>query len=115
MSGCDGSGGLRAQHTENSERVRIGYRRRIKAQLLSAAIDFDAGLTYPALSDIPVKRAMIGAAEQVILVADSSKIGARSFSALGAIELAHVLVTDDAIRDEARAAIEAAGVEVLIA
>jgi len=86
-----------------------------KLFLATAAIDLDAGLTYPALSDIPVKRAMIDAAERVILVADSSKIGARSFSALGGIELVHVLVTDDAIRDEDRAAIEAVGVEVMIA
>lgn len=86
-----------------------------KLFLATAAIDLEAGLTYPALSDIPVKRAMIEAADIVILVADSSKIGARSFSALGGIELVHKLVTDDGIRDEDRAAIEAAGVEVMIA
>ena len=86
-----------------------------KLFLATAAIDLDAGLTYPALSDIPVKRAMIEAAQKVILVADSSKIGARSFTALGGIELVHMLVTDDAIRDEDRKAIEAAGVEVLTA
>lgn len=86
-----------------------------KLFLATAAIDLDAGLTYPSLSDIPVKRAMIGAAEKTILVADSAKIGARSFSALGGIELVHVLLTDDAIRDEDRAAIEAVGVEVMIA
>lgn len=83
--------------------------------LATAAIDLDAGLTYPALSDIAVKRAMVAAAERVVLVADSSKIGARSFSALGGIELVHLLVVDEGIRDEDRSAIEAAGVEVLIA
>lgn len=86
-----------------------------KLFLATAAIDLAAGLTYPALSDIPVKRAMIEAAEKVILVADSTKIGARAFSALGGIDLVHLLVTDDGIRDEDRAAIETAGVEVLIA
>ena len=86
-----------------------------KLFLATAAIDLEAGLTYPALSDIPVKRAMIEAAEKVILVADSSKIGQRSFSALGGIELVHLLVTDAGIRDEDRAAIEAAGVEVMVA
>lgn len=86
-----------------------------KLFLATAAIDLEAGLTYPALSDIPVKRAMIEAAERVILVADSSKIGLRSFSALGGIELVHLLVTDSGIRDEDRAAIEAVGVEVLVA
>ena len=83
--------------------------------LATAAIDLEVGLTYPALSDIPVKRAMIGAAEQVVLVADSSKIGTRSFSALGGIELVHILITDEAIRPEDKSAIEAAGVKVMIA
>lgn len=86
-----------------------------KLFLATAAIDLEAGLTYPALSDIAVKRAMIDAAERVILVADSSKIGMRSFSSLGGLELVHMLVTDDGISAADRAAIEAAGVEVLIA
>ncbi|GAA4006215.1 DeoR/GlpR family DNA-binding transcription regulator [Sphingomonas humi] len=86
-----------------------------KLFLATAALDLEAGLTYPALSDIPVKRAMIDAAQKVILVADSSKIGARSFTSLGNLELVHVLVTDEGIRDEDRAAIEAIGVEVVIA
>lgn len=86
-----------------------------KLFLATAAIDLDAGLTYPALSDIAVKRAMIQAAERVILVADSSKIGVRSFSSLGGLELVHVLITDDGIRDADRTAIENAGVEVIIA
>jgi DeoR/GlpR family transcriptional regulator of sugar metabolism len=86
-----------------------------KLFLATAAIDLEAGLTYPALSDIPVKQAMISAAERVCLVADSSKIGARSFSALGGLELVHILVTDSGIRDEDRKAIEAAGVEIIVA
>lgn len=86
-----------------------------KLFLATAAIDPDAGLTYPALSDIAVKRAMIGAAEQVILVADSSKIGVRSFSSLGGLDLIHILITDEGIRDADRAIIESAGVEVIIA
>ncbi len=83
--------------------------------LATAAVDLRAGLTYPALSDIPVKRAMIEAAERVVLVADSSKIGRRSFTALGGIDLVDVLVTDAGIAAADRIAIEQAGVEVLVA
>lgn len=83
--------------------------------LATAAIELDSGLTYPALSDIAVKRAMIGAAEQVCLVADSSKIGQRSFSSLGSLDLVHILVTDDGIRDEDRKAIENVGVKIIVA
>ena len=86
-----------------------------KLFLATAAIDLEAGLTYPALSDIPVKRAMIEAAETIILVADSSKIGARSFTALGGLDLVDILVTDDGIGDSDKAAIAAAGVEVIVA
>jgi DeoR/GlpR family transcriptional regulator of sugar metabolism len=83
--------------------------------LATAAVDLRTGLTYPALSDIPVKRAMIEAAERVVLVADSSKIGRRSFTALGGIELVDVLVTDAGIAAADRSAIEQAGVEVMVA
>lgn len=83
--------------------------------LATAAIDVTAGLTYPALSDLPVKRAMIEAARETVLVADSTKIGARSFTALGGLELIDVLVTDNGIASSQRAAIEAAGVRVIVA
>lgn len=83
--------------------------------LATAAIDVAAGLTYPALSDLPVKRAMIEAANEVVLVADSSKIGARSFTALGGLDLIDVLVTDKGISDGDRAAIEAAEVKIIVA
>ncbi len=58
---------------------------------------------------------MIDAASEVILVADSSKIGRRSFSALGGIDLVHTLVTDDGIGDADRKGFEDAGVKVVIA
>jgi DeoR/GlpR family transcriptional regulator of sugar metabolism len=86
-----------------------------KLFLATAAIDLEAGLTYPALSDIAVKNAMIQAAECVCLVADSSKIGTRSFSALGGIDLVDILVTDSGIGREDHRAIAAAGVEILVA
>ena len=54
-----------------------------KLFLATAAVSIEEGLTFPALSDISVKQAMIQSAEKVYLVADSSKIGTRSFSSLG--------------------------------
>src|SRR3546814_5834744 len=63
--------------------------------LATAAIDVEAGLTYPALYDIAVKRAMIAAADRVCLVADASKVAMRSFTALGGLDLVQPLVTDD--------------------
>ena len=83
--------------------------------LATAAISLEAGLTYPSLADLYVKRAMIAAASHVYLVADSTKIGRTSFSSLGAIEIVHTLITDQAIRDEDRRAFEARGIRVLTA
>lgn len=86
-----------------------------KLFLATAAVSTEAGLTFPSLSDIAVKQAMTKAASEVILVADSSKIGRRSFTSLGRLDLVHMLVTDDGITDEDRADFEAAGVTVVIA
>ena len=86
-----------------------------KLFLATGAVDIESGLTYPALSDIPVKRAMIDSAQEIYLVADSSKIGERSFCVLGGLEKLDAMITDDGIRDEDRKAIEAAGVEVIVA
>lgn len=86
-----------------------------KLFLATAGVSFDVGLTYPAIGDIYVKRAMVKAASHVYLLADSTKIGRVSFSALGGVELVHTLITDDGITDEDRAQFEKRGVEVIVA
>ena len=57
-------------------------------------------LTYPSLSDLMVKSAMIKAAEEVILVADSSKIGISAFASLGSITMVNSFITDNHISKE---------------
>lgn len=86
-----------------------------KLFLATAAISFEAGLTYPSMTDMYVKHAMIKAASRVYLVADSSKIGRTSFSSLCSIELIHGFITDDGISGKDQKAFEDAGVEVIIA
>ena len=86
-----------------------------KLFLATAAINIDSGLTYPAFADISVKRAMIDSAQRIYLVADSSKIGERSFCALGGLDMIDVLITDEGINREQRKAIEEAGVQVIVA
>ena len=86
-----------------------------KLFLATAGISFDAGLNYPAIGDIYVKRAMIKAASKVYLLADSTKIGRMSFSSLGGVELVHALITDDGISREDIAGFESRGIEVIIA
>lgn len=86
-----------------------------KLFLATAGISFEAGLTYPAIGDIYVKRAMVKAASKVYLLADSTKIGRVSFSALGGVEMVHTLITDDGISDADRNEFERRGVSVIIA
>jgi len=86
-----------------------------KLFLATAGISFDAGLTYPAIGDIYVKRAMIKASTQVFLLADSSKIGKTSFSSLGPVDLVHTLITDEGIRPAEVKAFEDRGISVVIA
>lgn len=86
-----------------------------KLFLATAAIDFQAGLTYPSFSDIVVKKAMIAAAHFKYLVADSSKIGAHSLCVLGELKLVDMLITDSGIKKHEVKTIEDLGVRVMIA
>jgi DeoR/GlpR family transcriptional regulator of sugar metabolism len=86
-----------------------------KLFLAAAGVSLESGLTYPGLSDLPVKRAMIRAAKRVYLLADSSKIGRKSFATLGNLSAVHVLITDAGIDGSSRLGLEAFGIEVLIA
>jgi DeoR/GlpR family transcriptional regulator of sugar metabolism len=65
-----------------------------KLFLATAGISLRSGLTYPSISDITVKKAMIEAADVTYLVADSTKIGKNSLASLGALSLIDYLITD---------------------
>ncbi len=71
-----------------------------KLFLATAGISLKSGLTYPSLSDIAVKKAMIEAADKVYLVADSTKVGKSSLASLGALSLIHYLITDSEITEK---------------
>lgn len=71
-----------------------------KLFLATAGLALKSGLTYPGISDICVKRAMIESANEIYLVADSSKIGKNAFASLGALSLINYLITDSKIKPE---------------
>jgi DeoR/GlpR family transcriptional regulator of sugar metabolism len=70
-----------------------------KLFLATAGISLRSGLTYPSLSDIVVKKAMIDVAETAYLVADSTKIGKGAFASLGALSLIDYIITDSEIQE----------------
>lgn len=84
-----------------------------KLFLATAGISPDMLLTYPSLSDLAVKSAMIRAASQVYLLADSSKLGNSSFASLGRISLIDTLITDSKITSDKLAALKEMKILVL--
>jgi len=86
-----------------------------KLFLATAGITLKSGLTYPSISDICVKRAMIESANEVFLVADSSKIGVNSFASLGALSLISLLITDSKISKENKEMLKSNDIDYTIA
>lgn len=64
----------------------------------------DSGVTNINVVEIPTKHAMLAAADKVVFVADSSKFGRRAFATVCRLSEATVLVTDDELPVEDRAA-----------
>ena len=86
-----------------------------KLFLATAGITLKSGLTYPSISDIVVKRAMIESANEVYLVADSSKIGKSAFASLGALSLIDFLITDSKIREADSKMLQDNDIKIIIA
>jgi len=86
-----------------------------KLFLATAGISLKAGLTYPSISDLVVKKAMIEAAETTYLVADSTKIGKAAFASLGALSLIDYIVTDQGIEEKHKQLFKDNEIELIIA
>ena len=86
-----------------------------KLFLATAGISLKAGLTYPSISDLVVKKAMIDAAEETYLVADSSKMGKAAFASLGALSLIDYIITDAAVEEKHQQVFKDNEIELIIA
>jgi DeoR/GlpR family transcriptional regulator of sugar metabolism len=86
-----------------------------KLFLATAGISLKSGLTYPSISDIVVKKAMIEAADTVYLVADSTKIGKNAFASLGALSLIDYIITDASIDQKRMQILREHEIEIIIA
>lgn len=73
------------------------------------------GISVNNVQEAGVKAKMIGAADQVIVLADASKIGVDSFAFLASLSHVHVLVTDSGIASRNLEQLRESGVEVLVA
>ncbi|MCT7658993.1 DeoR/GlpR family DNA-binding transcription regulator [Mycobacterium deserti] len=73
------------------------------------------GLSTPDGDEAAVKRAMVEAANYVVVVADSSKAGHEDFVSFAPISSVDALITDTEISEAARAELTERGVEVVVA
>lgn len=64
--------------------------------------------------DADTKRALIGAADRVVLLADSSKFGATAVMRVAPLGGVRTVITDDGLDAEARRDIERLGIEVMV-
>ena len=75
-----------------------------------------SGLTTPALAEAELARVMIEQTHgQVVVVADSSKVGTVADFSIAPIEAVTILVTDPGLDDEFRKALTGLGVRVVVA
>ncbi|MEU5029451.1 DeoR/GlpR family DNA-binding transcription regulator [Streptomyces milbemycinicus] len=77
------------------------------------AIDVRHGATAQDEGEAGINRALALRAEQVVVVADSSKLGRRAFARICPVEHVHVLVTDRTAGPELTEPFAAAGVEIV--
>ncbi|MBD0861370.1 DeoR/GlpR transcriptional regulator [Gordonia sp. zg691] len=73
------------------------------------------GLSTPDPAEAAVKTAMVAAARQVVVLADSSKMQREDLLSFAGIDDVDVLITDDRIDPAFSAALSARGIEVVIA
>jgi len=87
----------------------------VRRLVMSVAGINERGFFNSNLLLVETERAMIEVAEEVIVVADSTKFGHQSLAHLAPLAEAHHLVVDDGISDEWKRKVEAAGVHLTVA
>lgn len=102
-----------AMHGDTAVRM-LDSIRAPRAVLGAAAIN-EAGLANNNQLIVSTQQAMLRAAEEVIVVADSSKFGHTSLAPLCKLSEVHTLVVDDGLSDAWRARLESQGVNVVVA
>lgn len=86
-----------------------------KLFLAATGVSIERGLSTANMMENEVKQAMLSRAKQVVLVADSSKIGQVLYHTFAYWDKIHTFVTDANLPEQARHTLEDKGVEVLIA
>lgn len=83
--------------------------------LASNGVSIEKGITTPNIEMATVKEKLVKIADQVILLADSSKMGRSTFVKFADIQSVDILVTDAHLLREMADELTGAGVEVIVA
>ncbi|GAA3400926.1 DeoR/GlpR family DNA-binding transcription regulator [Paenibacillus hodogayensis] len=86
-----------------------------KAFIGTPAIHPKHGLTHPEAQLVPTKQGMIGAAQEIIVVADDTKIGKASLHAVAPIQAVHTFITGEEASPAQLKLFREAGVKVMTA
>ena len=92
--------------------------RRLRADVVlvgTNGLTLEHGLSTPDPEEAATKRALVGAGRQVVVACDASKVGQDALVSFAPADAVDVLVTDSGLPTTERAALEAAGIEVLTA
>ncbi len=88
--------------------------KRVSIAFLGAnGIPVGRGATTPDTNEAPVKRRVVQAAKEVVIVADSTKYGDEKFAHFASFSEVSKLITDNSIPTSAFIALEGAGLEVI--
>ena len=77
-------------------------------------IDLEHGITTSTIEEAQLTRRMMASASKTIVLADSSKFGQRGFGRIGSLEDVDVIVTDARVSEQMSAALEEAGVDLIV-
>jgi DeoR family transcriptional regulator, fructose operon transcriptional repressor len=107
---CPRSGVARGPYTD-----RMLATVRVRKTIFSVAGVHDEGFFNNDLLLVETERAMMRAANEVIVVADSTKFGHQSLTHLCPLTAVNHLVVDNGITEEWRRKVQAAGVDLIVA
>ncbi|WP_422743171.1 DeoR/GlpR family DNA-binding transcription regulator [Mycobacterium sp. WMMD1722] len=104
------------QATVGEQALRVLETLRVDVAFIGTnGISVSHGLSTPDSEEAAVKRAMVRAASQVVVAADSSKAGREDFVSFAPLSSVDTLITDDELGDGYRAQFCDRGVEVVVA
>lgn len=102
------------QHFAGSLALRSLTQLRMQTLFLAATAVREGRLWCTNEADAEIKQALIGASDQIVLLADSSKFSYSAVMRVADLSAVSIVVTDPFIADSARQAVEDAGVKLVI-